>query len=87
MIIPSMNVHRGIVLFMYASGIYGLFTHPLDKETLLLPIPPIISYHRDQGFLLRFGFEIVKEQIFDQSMECVWLLQKLINSQVQEHFI
>lgn len=42
MIIPSMNVHRGIVLFMYASGIYGLFTHPLDKETLLLPIPPII---------------------------------------------
>lgn len=37
MIIPSMNVHRGIVLFMYASGIYAL-----DKETLLLPIPPII---------------------------------------------
>lgn len=64
-----------------------MFTHPLDKETLLLPVPPIISYHRDQGFLLRFGFEIVREQFFDQSMECVWLLQKLINSQVQEHFI
>lgn len=32
MIIPSMNVHKGIVLFMYASGIYGLFTHPLDKD-------------------------------------------------------
>lgn len=34
MIIFLMNVYRGIVLFMYVSGIYGLFMYFLDKDII-----------------------------------------------------
>lgn len=42
MIIFLMNVYRGIVLFMYVSGIYGLFMYFLDKEILFFFILFII---------------------------------------------
>lgn len=45
MIIFLMNVYRGIVLFMYVSGIYGLFMYFLDKEILFFFILFIIFYY------------------------------------------
>lgn len=44
MIIFLMNVYRGIVLFMYVSGIYGLFMYFLDKDIIFFYFIYYFSY-------------------------------------------